>query len=135
MGPRCKFGLILKQIESLSWTLPWTLASILVLQIMSSLFLALFLLGFQTNGFSFQNRCLVDLASICHFFALGGPHLKAMGPIYGSHPIGLLYFIGPGTLNPHLKWPFISNHPLAYRILPLFTSLKFVESHSRVGEN
>jgi hypothetical protein len=26
-----------------------------------------------------------------------------MGPIYGSHPIGLLYFIGPWTLDPHPK--------------------------------
>jgi hypothetical protein len=24
-------------------------------------------------------------------------HLKAMGPIYGSRPIGLLYFIGPSS--------------------------------------
>jgi len=28
-----------------------------------------------------------------------------MGSIYGSHPIGLLYFIGTWTLDPHLKWP------------------------------
>jgi hypothetical protein len=27
-----------------------------------------------------------------------------MGSIYGSQPIGLLYFIGPWTLDPHLKW-------------------------------
>jgi hypothetical protein len=32
-----------------------------------------------------------------------GPHLKAMSPIYGCHPIRLLYFIGPWTLDPHLK--------------------------------
>jgi hypothetical protein len=25
-------------------------------------------------------------------------------PIYGSHPIRLLYFIGPWTLDPVLKW-------------------------------
>jgi hypothetical protein len=28
-----------------------------------------------------------------------------MGSIYGSHPVGLLYFIGTWTLDPHLKWP------------------------------
>jgi hypothetical protein len=38
--------------------------------------------------------CHVDLALICHFLVFH-PHLKAMGPIYGSHPIGLLHFIGP----------------------------------------
>jgi len=38
--------------------------------------------------------CHVDLALICHFLVLD-PHLKAIGLIYGSHPIGLLYFIGP----------------------------------------
>jgi hypothetical protein len=25
-------------------------------------------------------------------------------PIYGSHPVGLLYFIGPWTLDLLLKW-------------------------------
>jgi hypothetical protein len=35
-----------------------------------------------------------SLASICHFLVLD-PHLKAMGPIYGSYTIGLLYLIGP----------------------------------------
>jgi hypothetical protein len=39
---------------------------------------------------------------ICHFLVLD-PHLKAMGPIYGPQPIGLAYFIGPWTLDPHLK--------------------------------
>ncbi len=33
------------------------------------------------------------------------PHLKAMGPIYGFQLIGLVYFIGPYNLDPHLKWP------------------------------
>ncbi len=33
---------------------------------------------------------------------------KAMGPINGSLAIRLLYFIGPWTLSPHLKWPLIS---------------------------
>jgi hypothetical protein len=32
-----------------------------------------------------------------------------VGSIYGSHPIGLLYFIGPWTLDPHLKWPLVSH--------------------------
>jgi hypothetical protein len=31
--------------------------------------------------------------------------LKSMGSIFGSPPIGLLYFIGTWTLDPHLKWP------------------------------
>jgi hypothetical protein len=52
------------------------------------------------------NGANVVLASICHFFGLGPSTIKAMGPIYGSHPIGLLYFIGPPwTFDPHLKWP------------------------------
>jgi hypothetical protein len=42
---------------------------------------------------------------ICHFLVLD-LHLKAMGPsYYGSQPIVLLYFIGPWTRDPHLKWP------------------------------
>jgi hypothetical protein len=35
--------------------------------------------------------------SICHFWVLDHHRLKVRGPIYGSHPIGLLYFIGPWT--------------------------------------
>ncbi len=31
--------------------------------------------------------------------------LQTMGSIYRSHPVGLLYFIGTWTLDPHLKWP------------------------------
>jgi hypothetical protein len=42
------------------------------------------------------------------------PHLKAMGPIIDSQPIGLLYFIGPWMLNPHLMLPL-------YYILPHVT--------------
>jgi hypothetical protein len=45
----------------------------------------------------------VGSASISHFLVLD-PHLKAMGPIYGSHPIGLFYFIGTWTLDPCLKF-------------------------------
>jgi hypothetical protein len=48
--------------------------------------------------------CHVGLALICHFFVLDS-RPKAMGPIYSSQPIGLLYFIGAWTLEPHLKWP------------------------------
>jgi hypothetical protein len=50
-----------------------------------------------TNWFSLQ-KC-------CHAFSLDlpllvlDPHLKAVGPIYGSPPIRLLYFIGPWTLD------------------------------------
>jgi hypothetical protein len=46
---------------------------------------------------------MVFFSLICHFLVLD-PRLKAMGSIYGSPPIGLLYFIGPWTLDPHLKW-------------------------------
>jgi len=40
---------------------------------------------------------------ICHFLALH-TCLKAVGPIYGSDPIGLLCFIGP--------WSFIKGGPV-----------------------
>jgi hypothetical protein len=50
--------------------------------------------------------CHVDLALICPFLVLD-PDLKAIGLIYGSHPIGLLYFIGPWTLGRHQKWPLL----------------------------
>jgi hypothetical protein len=48
--------------------------------------------------------CHIGSASICHFLVLD-PHPKAMGPIYGSHPIGLFYFIGTWTLDPCLSGP------------------------------
>jgi hypothetical protein len=38
--------------------------------------------------------CHASFTFICHFLGLD-PHLKAMGPNYGSHPRALLYFIGP----------------------------------------
>jgi hypothetical protein len=38
-----------------------------------------------------------------------GPHLKALGPIYGSQWLGSFYFIGPWTVDPHLKWPAFLN--------------------------
>jgi len=39
------------------------------------------------------------------FFWVLHPRLKDVGPIYGSHPIGMLYFIfGPWILDPHVKW-------------------------------
>jgi hypothetical protein len=40
--------------------------------------------------------CHVGLASICHFLILDRCS-TVVGPIYGSHPIGLLYFIGPSS--------------------------------------
>jgi hypothetical protein len=43
-------------------------------------------------------------------FLVLDPQLKAMGPIYDSHPIGLLYFKGPWTLDPHVKWPIVASH-------------------------
>ncbi len=39
---------------------------------------------------------------ICHFLVFD-LHLKTMGPIYGFQSIGLLYFIGPLNLDPHLN--------------------------------
>ncbi len=48
------------------------------------------------------NCCHVGLASICHLLVFY-PHLTDKGPIYGSQPIGLLYFIGTRTLDPHLN--------------------------------
>jgi hypothetical protein len=41
-----------------------------------------------------SNWCHVYLASICHFWVMD-PHLKDVGPIYGSHTIGLLYSLDP----------------------------------------
>ncbi len=34
------------------------------------------------------------------------PHLKALVPIYDSQLIGMLHFVGPFTLNAHLKCPY-----------------------------
>jgi hypothetical protein len=59
--------------KSLSWTIPWSLAPFLVLQIRSSPFSTVF-------GFKPKNKCNVGLASICHFL-VSDPHLKALGPI------------------------------------------------------
>jgi prepilin signal peptidase PulO-like enzyme (type II secretory pathway) len=67
-------------------------------------FLALFFWG--SNQLTFPPQWYhVDLAVICHFLILD-LHRKIVGPIYGSHLIGLLYFIGPWTLiesNPEWK--------------------------------
>ncbi len=51
--------------------------------------------------------CHVSLASICHFVVFN-PHLKALMwvQLVALIPIGLHYFIGPWTLDPHLKWPW-----------------------------
>jgi len=48
--------------------------------------------------------CHVNVASICHFLVLDR-HLNAVGPIYASQSIGLLYFIAPLTLDLHVKSP------------------------------
>jgi hypothetical protein len=74
----------------------------LIIQITSSHFELLFIYGWKQFIFP-PKWCHVDLALICHILVLD-PHLKAMSPIYGCHPIRLLYFIGPWTLDPHLKW-------------------------------
>ncbi len=59
-----------------------------------------------TNLFIFPPKwCHVGLALICHFLVFDSRLEEAMGPIYGSQPIGLLYLIGqPWTLDSHLKW-------------------------------
>ncbi len=65
-------------------------------------FLALFFI-WGSNQLTFPPKwCHVDLAVICHFLILD-LHRKVVGPIYSSHPIGLLYFNIPWTLDPHLK--------------------------------
>jgi hypothetical protein len=89
----------LKQTESLNWTMPWTLACILVLQIMSSPFRSL---KNKSEPIDFPSKMVQCRSSqICHFLDL---HLKVMAPIYGSEPIGLLYFNGPWILDLHVKW-------------------------------
>jgi hypothetical protein len=42
--------------------------------------------------FPFQNGAMYGLALICHFL-VSDSRVKVVAPIYGSHPIGLLYFI------------------------------------------
>jgi hypothetical protein len=84
----------MRQIESLSWALPWILAYILVFRIMNILSFFFF---FGLNQLTPSNWCHVILTSIYHFWILDF-RLKAMGPIYGSQPIVLFYFIGPWTL-------------------------------------
>jgi hypothetical protein len=82
--------------------MPWrSLVCILVLQIMSSPLNSFF--WFEQIDFP-PNCCQTGLASICHFL-VSDHHLKAMGPIYGSQPIGLHYFHWSLELGPHLKWP------------------------------
>jgi hypothetical protein len=55
--PRNQFGLIWSKIESLSWSLHWTLASILVLQIVSYPF-KLFLKSESISDFPFENGAI-----------------------------------------------------------------------------
>ncbi len=73
----------LKQIESLTWTLVllWALFKKILNQL---IFLS--------------NWCHVCLALIGQF-SVFDLCLNAVGPIYDSKPIGLLYFIGPRTLS------------------------------------
>jgi hypothetical protein len=54
--------------------------------------------GSEPNDIPYKMVPCIGLALICHFLVL-----KAMGPIYGSQLIGLVYFIGPWSLDPHLK--------------------------------
>ncbi len=68
----------LKQIESLSWTVPWSLASFLVLPIRRSPFSTVFW-SFEPIDFPSKTgaMCHVGLASICHFLVFN-PCLKAL---------------------------------------------------------
>jgi hypothetical protein len=121
---RNQFDLIWSKLNPLTWILPWTLACILVLQIMSSpmssfsskpIYLFIYFLIplyiFLIYGVSIDKVLLgcilqlifpskwwhVGLASICNFLSVLDPHQMVMGPIYDSKPIGLLYFSGPST--------------------------------------
>jgi hypothetical protein len=87
----------LKQIESLSWTLPWTPS----LHLGSpnhelSLSFKSFLFWSKLIDFTSKMMSCMSLALICHFL-VWDPHLKTKGSIYGSQPIGLLYLIGHWT--------------------------------------
>ncbi len=64
----------------------------------------------------------VGLASIFHFL-VWDLHLKAMGSIYGSQPIGLLYFLGPWNLDPNVKWPALK---VSIRMLPFLHLVIYV---------
>ncbi len=59
-------------------------------------FLLLFL-GFEPIDFPSEMVTCKFSLDFCHFLVLVA-RLKAMDPIYGCHPTGLLYFIGPSTL-------------------------------------
>ncbi len=87
----------MKQIESLSRTVPWSLAWFLLFQNRSSPFSSFFL-------FSVQNRCHVGSASVCCFLVLDR-RLKALEPIWSCWPTRLLEFISPWTLDTRLKSP------------------------------
>ncbi len=91
----------LQQIVSLSWTLPWTLACILVLQIMSSPFELFFFLVSNQLIFSPKWQHL-HLVSIYYFFYIG-PLSKSCGSNLWllSNKIALFHW----TLDPHLKRP------------------------------
>ncbi len=88
------------------WSEKWAVRE-KTLQIMSSPLSSFFFFFLGPNQLIFPPKwCHVCLGLICHLWVLDRPHLKvAVGPIYGSQPIELLYFIGPWTLDSHLKWP------------------------------
>ncbi len=100
--PRDQFGLIWSKLNPLSWTLVWILALHLDSSYHELSFLSSFF-WFWTNWFSLQNGAHVSFSLHSSLFGLG-PSSKGSGSnLYGSHPIGLLYFIW--TLDHHLKWP------------------------------
>jgi hypothetical protein len=106
-GPGFKFlginlnSLAAKQIVYLSWTLPWTIACILVLQIMSSPFQLFFFFGFKPIDFlSKMATCTFSLNLL--LFDIG-PLSKGYGSNLWllSNKIALFRW----TLDSHLKRP------------------------------
>jgi len=109
-----------KQLESLSWSVPGSSAWLLVLQIRSSPFSTVF----WSKPIDFPSKTGAILASICHFLVLD-PHLKSLGPIT------LLQFICLWTLDPRLKLPLVSQHVFHYLFIvrtyiPLYQCFLFL---------
>jgi len=104
-GPGSKFlGTNLNSFEA-NWILELDTALECSLHLGSNYKLYFLAFFFGLNQLIFPPKwCHAGLALICHFLVLDS-HLKAMGSIYGSHPIGLPYFIGPWTLDTHLSGP------------------------------
>jgi hypothetical protein len=88
----------MKQIESLSWSVPGSLAWFLVPQIRSFALHTVF----WSKAIDFPSKTGAILASICYFLVLDCC-LQALGPIQSFRPIRLLELIGP--------WTFVYSRP------------------------